>query len=54
METGYAGEQQYFVDRIAGLVDGSIAASPAEARDALALVLGAQESLDSAAIVTLT
>lgn len=50
---GYAGEQQYFVDRIAGLVDGSIAASPAEARDALALVLGAQESLDSAAIVKL-
>ena len=48
---GYAGEQQYFVDRIAGRVDGSVAASPAEARDALALVLAAQESLDSATIV---
>lgn len=51
---GYAGEQQYFVDRIAGLVDGDTAASPAAARDALALVLAAQQSLDDAAVVKIT
>ena len=49
---GYAGEQQYFVDRILGLVDGSTAASPAQARDALALVLAAQASLDRGEVVT--
>jgi len=43
---GYSGEQQYFVDRILGREDGSLAASAAEARDALALMLAAQESLD--------
>jgi myo-inositol 2-dehydrogenase/D-chiro-inositol 1-dehydrogenase len=43
---GYGGEQQYFVDRIAGRVDGTLAATPAQARDALALVLAAQEALD--------
>jgi myo-inositol 2-dehydrogenase/D-chiro-inositol 1-dehydrogenase len=43
---GYGGEQQYFVDRIAGRVDGDLAATPAQARDALALVLAAQQSLD--------
>jgi myo-inositol 2-dehydrogenase/D-chiro-inositol 1-dehydrogenase len=43
---GYGGEQQYLVDRIAGRVDGSLAATPAQARDALALVLAAQASLD--------
>ncbi|HEX4444126.1 MAG TPA: Gfo/Idh/MocA family oxidoreductase [Galbitalea sp.] len=43
---GYAGEQQYFVDRILGRADGSIAASAAEARSALELMLAAQQSLD--------
>jgi len=51
---GYAGEQQYFVDRILGRVDGSIAATAAEARAALALMLAAQESADTHAIVELT
>jgi myo-inositol 2-dehydrogenase/D-chiro-inositol 1-dehydrogenase len=50
---GYAGEQQYFVDRILGTVDGSTAATAAEARDALALMLAAQESLDTRKIVEL-
>jgi myo-inositol 2-dehydrogenase/D-chiro-inositol 1-dehydrogenase len=50
---GYGGEQQYFVDRIAGRVDGTLAATPAQARDALALVLAAQESLDRHAGVSL-
>jgi myo-inositol 2-dehydrogenase / D-chiro-inositol 1-dehydrogenase len=50
---GYAGEQQYFVDRILGREDGSLAASAAEARDALALMLAAQQSLDHNATVTL-
>jgi len=49
---GYQGEQQYFVDRIAGVVDGSQAATAAEARDALALVLAAQRSLDERRVVT--
>lgn len=43
---GYAGEQQYFVDRILGRVDGSRAASASEARNALELMLAAQQSLD--------
>jgi myo-inositol 2-dehydrogenase / D-chiro-inositol 1-dehydrogenase len=43
---GYAGEQQYFVDRILGLVTDDRAASASEARDALALMLAAQQSLD--------
>jgi myo-inositol 2-dehydrogenase/D-chiro-inositol 1-dehydrogenase len=50
---GYAGEQQYFVDRILGLVDGSIAATAEEARAALALMLAAQQSLDHKRIVEL-
>ncbi|MCU1416611.1 MAG: gfo/Idh/MocA family oxidoreductase [Schumannella sp.] len=50
---GYAGEQQYFVDRILGRVDGTTAATAEEARAALALMLAAQESLDSHAIVEL-
>jgi myo-inositol 2-dehydrogenase/D-chiro-inositol 1-dehydrogenase len=50
---GYAGEQQYFVDRIAGRVDGSTAASAAAGRDALALVLAAQLSLDEDRVVKL-
>jgi myo-inositol 2-dehydrogenase/D-chiro-inositol 1-dehydrogenase len=50
---GYGGEQQYFVDRIAGRVDGELAATPQQARDALALVLAAQESLDTQKGVTL-
>jgi myo-inositol 2-dehydrogenase/D-chiro-inositol 1-dehydrogenase len=43
---GYGDEQQYFVDRIAGRVDGTVAATPAQARAALELVLAAQASLD--------
>jgi myo-inositol 2-dehydrogenase/D-chiro-inositol 1-dehydrogenase len=43
---GYAGEQQYFVDRILGHEDATKAASATEARDALTLMLAAQESLD--------
>jgi myo-inositol 2-dehydrogenase/D-chiro-inositol 1-dehydrogenase len=50
---GYAGEQQYFVDRIAGTVDGSQSASPTAARDALALVLAAQRSLDERRVIEL-
>ncbi|TDV43125.1 Gfo/Idh/MocA family protein [Actinophytocola oryzae] len=50
---GYAGEQQYFVDRVLGREDGSLAASAAEARDALALMLAAQRSLDENATVEL-
>lgn len=50
---GYAGEQQYFVDRVAGRVDGSRTGSPAAARDALALVLAAQRSLDERRTVLL-
>jgi myo-inositol 2-dehydrogenase/D-chiro-inositol 1-dehydrogenase len=49
---GYQGEQQYFVDRVAGLVDGAQAATAAQARDALALCLAAQRSLDEHRIVT--
>ncbi|GIF47340.1 myo-inositol 2-dehydrogenase/D-chiro-inositol 1-dehydrogenase [Asanoa ferruginea] len=48
---GYQGEQQYFVDRIAGRVDGSQAATPRQARDALSLVLAAQRSLDEGTAV---
>jgi myo-inositol 2-dehydrogenase / D-chiro-inositol 1-dehydrogenase len=48
---GYRGEQQYFVDRISGKVDGTQAATPRQARDALALVLGAQRSLDEERVV---
>lgn len=50
---GYAGEQQYFVDRINGVVDGSLAATPTAGRDALELVLAAQRSLDESTVVTL-
>jgi myo-inositol 2-dehydrogenase/D-chiro-inositol 1-dehydrogenase len=49
---GYRGEQQYFIDRIAGLSDGTQAATAAQARDALALCLAAQQSLDERRIVT--
>jgi myo-inositol 2-dehydrogenase/D-chiro-inositol 1-dehydrogenase len=50
---GYAGEQQYFIDRILGREDGRRAASAAEARDALALMLAAQQSLDEKRTVRL-
>jgi myo-inositol 2-dehydrogenase/D-chiro-inositol 1-dehydrogenase len=50
---GYANEQQYFVDRIHGLVDGATAASAHDASVALDVVLAAQESLDSERPVTL-
>jgi myo-inositol 2-dehydrogenase/D-chiro-inositol 1-dehydrogenase len=52
-EHGYAGEQQYFVDRILGRADGERAATAAEARDALALMLAAQRSLDENRTVAL-
>jgi myo-inositol 2-dehydrogenase / D-chiro-inositol 1-dehydrogenase len=51
---GYAGEQQYFIDRIVGTVDGTVAATATQARDALALMLAAQESLDTHRIVELS
>ncbi|GAA1844444.1 Gfo/Idh/MocA family protein [Asanoa iriomotensis] len=50
-EYGYRGEQQYFADRINGRVDGTQAATPRQARDALALVLAAQRSLDEGTAV---
>jgi myo-inositol 2-dehydrogenase/D-chiro-inositol 1-dehydrogenase len=50
---GYSGEQQYFVDRILGREDGAKAATAAEARDALALMLAAQQSLDERRTVQL-
>jgi myo-inositol 2-dehydrogenase/D-chiro-inositol 1-dehydrogenase len=50
---GYAGEQQYFVDRILGRADGSKVGSAADARDALALMLAAQRSLDEGHTVEL-
>jgi myo-inositol 2-dehydrogenase/D-chiro-inositol 1-dehydrogenase len=50
---GYSGEQQYFVDRIAGVEDGSRTAGAAQARSALELVLSAQQSLDENRVVTL-
>jgi myo-inositol 2-dehydrogenase/D-chiro-inositol 1-dehydrogenase len=50
---GYAGEQQHFVDRIAGIAGSSSAGTPRAARDALALVLAAQRSLDEQRTVTL-
>jgi myo-inositol 2-dehydrogenase/D-chiro-inositol 1-dehydrogenase len=51
---GYGGEQQYFVDRILGRVDGSVAATAQQARDALALMLAAQRSVETGEIVRLT
>jgi myo-inositol 2-dehydrogenase/D-chiro-inositol 1-dehydrogenase len=51
---GYGGEQQYFVDRVLGRVDGSVAATARQARDALALMLAAQRSAETGEIVRLT
>jgi myo-inositol 2-dehydrogenase/D-chiro-inositol 1-dehydrogenase len=49
---GYGGEQQHFVDRILGLdVDPEAAADVHAGRSALALVLAAQQALDSREIV---
>lgn len=49
---GYGGEQQHFVDRILGLdVDPEAAADVHAGRSALALVLAAQQALDSKEIV---
>lgn len=49
---GYGGEQQHFVDRVLGLdVDPAAAADVNAGRDALALVLAAQQALDSGEIV---
>jgi myo-inositol 2-dehydrogenase/D-chiro-inositol 1-dehydrogenase len=50
---GYGGEQQHFVDRILGRADEMVAATPEEARDALRLVLAAQQSLDEQRAVDL-
>lgn len=50
---GYSGEQQYFVDRISGLEDGTRTAGAAQARSALELVLAAQQSLDENRVVVL-
>ncbi|BCB80842.1 Gfo/Idh/MocA family oxidoreductase [Phytohabitans flavus] len=50
---GYRGEQQYFVDRVAGRETGERAATAAQARDALALVLAAQRALDERRAVEL-
>ena len=50
----YTSEQQYFVDRILGRVDGSDAATGQDARDALAVVLAAQRSLDEQRVVEVT
>jgi myo-inositol 2-dehydrogenase / D-chiro-inositol 1-dehydrogenase len=47
----YGNEQQYFIDRILGRVDGSDAATAQEAREALAVVLAAQQALDEQRIV---
>nr|WP_062336776.1 Gfo/Idh/MocA family oxidoreductase [Herbidospora sakaeratensis] len=49
---GYRGEQQHFVDRIAGTSTEVIGGGVVEARDALALCLAAQRSLDEARVVT--
>lgn len=51
---GYTGEQQYFVDRVAGLEDGGRTAGAVGARSALELVLAAQQSLDENRVVTLS
>jgi myo-inositol 2-dehydrogenase / D-chiro-inositol 1-dehydrogenase len=49
---GYTAEQQHFVDRVLGLpVDPAGAANVYDARAALALVLNAQEALDTRGIV---
>ncbi|WP_051759884.1 Gfo/Idh/MocA family protein [Herbidospora cretacea] len=50
---GYRGEQQHFVDRIAGTATEVVGGGVVEARDALALCLAAQWSLDEARVVTL-
>jgi myo-inositol 2-dehydrogenase / D-chiro-inositol 1-dehydrogenase len=42
----YGNEQQHFIDRILGRVDGNDAATADEARNALAVVLAAQKALD--------
>jgi myo-inositol 2-dehydrogenase/D-chiro-inositol 1-dehydrogenase len=47
---GYSGEQQYFVDRLLGLEDGSRAASAEDARAALELMLRAQHALDTTTV----
>jgi myo-inositol 2-dehydrogenase / D-chiro-inositol 1-dehydrogenase len=52
-EYGYRAEQQHFVDRIVGVEHDAIAATPQQARDALALVLAAQRSLDEQRVVSL-
>lgn len=49
---GYGGEQQHFVDHVLGLdIDPAAAADVGAGRDALALVLAAQQALDSGEIV---
>jgi myo-inositol 2-dehydrogenase/D-chiro-inositol 1-dehydrogenase len=50
---GYRGEQQHFVDRISGRAVAPQAATARDGRDALALALAAQRSLDDATTVVL-
>jgi myo-inositol 2-dehydrogenase/D-chiro-inositol 1-dehydrogenase len=50
---GYRGEQQQFVDRIAGRDVRPIAATARDGRDALALALAAQRALDEGVTVSL-
>jgi myo-inositol 2-dehydrogenase/D-chiro-inositol 1-dehydrogenase len=52
--TAYAGEQQHFVDRIRGAAALEPAADAAAARDALALALAMQASLDEERVVVLS
>lgn len=49
----YGNEQQYFVDRVLGRVDGQQAATSEEARAALAVALAAQQALDERRVVEL-
>jgi myo-inositol 2-dehydrogenase/D-chiro-inositol 1-dehydrogenase len=51
--TGYAGEQQAFVDRVAGHAGAGQAAGARDGRAALALALAAQRSLDEQRVVDL-
>jgi myo-inositol 2-dehydrogenase / D-chiro-inositol 1-dehydrogenase len=50
---GYTGEQQYFVDQVRGLADGTAAAGARQASRALEVALAAQESLETGTVVAL-
>ncbi|MGH7903144.1 MAG: Gfo/Idh/MocA family protein [Candidatus Dormibacteraceae bacterium] len=49
----YANEQQYFVDQIASCASPGLAATPEDARRALAVALAAQRALDEGGVVVL-